>query len=74
MFREPNRIIRMGVPPLRLEILTSLSGVKFADCYAHRVIVDVDGTAVSLIRLEDLRRNKKAAGPLKDRLDLEQLP
>jgi hypothetical protein len=36
LFRVPNNIIRMGVPPIRLEILTAVSGVQFDECYAGR--------------------------------------
>jgi hypothetical protein len=36
-FQQPRRIVRMGVPRVRLEILTSISGVEFADCYERRV-------------------------------------
>jgi hypothetical protein len=63
----------MGVPPVRLEILTSISGVQFADCYGRRLEVELDGVTAPLIDLDDLKRNKLAAGRLKDRLDLEQL-
>jgi predicted nucleotidyltransferase len=73
-FLEPRKIIRMGVPPVRLEILTSISGVDFADCYRRRTRVELDGISVPLIHLEDLKRNKLASGRLKDRLDLENLP
>jgi predicted nucleotidyltransferase len=72
-FLEPRKVIRMGVPPLRLEILTSISGVEFAACYARRLEVELDDTVVNLICLDDLKRNKSASGRLKDRLDLEQL-
>jgi predicted nucleotidyltransferase len=72
-FLKPRKVIRMGVPPLRLEILTSISGVEFAECYARRRKAELDGIAVSLIDLEDLKRNKRATGRLRDRLDLEQL-
>ena len=37
LFLQENKIIRMGVPPLRLEILTTISGVKFSDCYAEKL-------------------------------------
>ena len=60
-FMVPGRVIRMGVPPLRLEILTSISGVDFPECYVRRLKTDWDGEAVNLIRLDDLRRNKKAS-------------
>lgn len=72
-FLEPRKVIRMGVPPVRLEILTSISGVEFQECYGRRVETDWDGVRVPLIGLPDLKRNKRAAGRLKDRLDLEQL-
>jgi len=64
----------MGVPPLRVEILTTISGVDFADCYARRLEAELDGVTVNLIQLEDLKRNKQASGRLKDRVDLQQLP
>jgi hypothetical protein len=68
-FLEPRKVIRMGVPPVRLEILTSISGVEFADCYGRRVEADFDGARVPLIARDDLKRNKLASGRLKDRLD-----
>ena len=70
---EPDRVVRMGVPPLRLEILTSVSGVVFEDCYLRRETVVANDTPVPLIHLDDLKRNKRAAGRLKDLADLEQL-
>jgi hypothetical protein len=73
IFLQPRKVIRMGVPPVRLEILTSISGVDFRDCYGRHVEADWDGVPVPLIDLEDLKRNKQASGRLKDRLDLEQL-
>ena len=72
-FLEPRKVIRMGVPPIRLELLTSISGVEFEDCYPRRLEVEWDCIAVNLIQLDDLKRNKRASGRLKDRLDLEQL-
>ncbi len=73
LFLQENKITRMGVPPLRLEILTTISGVTFAECYAQREIRDIDGVAVSLISLKDLKTNKKASGRYKDLNDLENL-
>jgi hypothetical protein len=64
----------MGVPPVRLAILTSVSGVEFADCYARRLEAELDGIPINLIQLDDLKRNKLASGRLQDRLDLERLP
>jgi hypothetical protein len=72
-FVEPGRIIRMGVPPVRLEILTTISGVDFTECYRRRLKSELSGVPVNRIHLDDLKRNKEASGRLKDRLDLEQL-
>ena len=72
-FLQPGKIIRMGVPPVRLEILTSISGVDFRDCYTRKIDVDWDGVQVPVIHRDDLIKNKQASGRLKDRLDVEEL-
>ena len=72
-FLKPDTVIRMGVPPVRLEILTTISGVEFTGCYARRLQAELDGVPVNFIQIDDLKRNKEATGRLKDRLDLEQL-
>jgi len=74
LFQQERQIVRMGVPPMRLEILTTISGADFTKCYARRVEAELDGVTVNLIQLDDLKRNKRASGGLKDRKDLEQLP
>lgn len=72
-FQVPHKVFRMGVPPVRIEVLTGVSGVDFAACYARRVEVELDGVAVTLIGREDLLANKKAAGRHEDLDDLEHL-
>ena len=74
MFLQPNNIVRMGVIPFRIEILTSIDGVDFSTCFAQKLEMEVDGVAVNLINLENLRKNKQAAGRAKDHNDLENLP
>lgn len=74
LFLQEGQIIRMGVPPLRIEIATSISGVRFEECYATRVIDILDEVEVTLINLTHLKANKKAAGRYKDLNDLENLP
>jgi hypothetical protein len=73
LFLQENKITRMGMPPLRLQILTTISGVAFAECYAERAIEQIDGVQVSLISLKNLKKNKKASGRYKDLNDLENL-
>ena len=73
LFMLPDQVIRMGNPPLRLEILTTIDGVEFSECYERRIVSDVDGVPVTFIALADLKKNKRAAGRPQDLSDLEQL-
>ncbi len=74
VFLKTERIIRMGVIPFRIELLTTISGVNFTECYAERVTDEIDGVKVNLISLHHLKLNKRASGRLKDLDDLEKLP
>ena len=73
LFLQENKIIRMGNPPMRIEVSTGISGVEFEKCYSERVLDALDGIVVPIISLENLKQNKKAAGRLKDLDDLENL-
>jgi hypothetical protein len=73
LFREPNAVVRMGVRPLRIELLTGISGVEFDECYPRREVMDFDGLPVPVICLEDLKANKRASGRYKDLADLDEL-
>ena len=74
LFATPDHVVRFGVEPMRIEILTGLSGVEFAPCFTNRVTRRIDDLDVPFLSLADLRDNKRAAGRTKDRLDLENLP
>jgi hypothetical protein len=71
---KPDQIIRMGAPPFRIEIMTTISGAQFDECYAARTVAELDDVAVSLISLEHLKTNKRSAGRFKDLDDLDHLP
>lgn len=73
LFVEPGRVVRMGVPPVRIELLTSVSGVDFDDCRARRVEATLDGVPVAIISRNDLIANKLAAGRDRDRDDVRRL-
>ena len=74
LFLQPDQIVRMGFEPVRIEVMTSISGVQFDECYRERLETTLDNEPVSLINLRHLRLNKKASGRLKDLSDLENLP
>jgi hypothetical protein len=73
LFLQKPKIIRMGFPPMRLEITTYISGVEFDECFQTRIVDNLDGVEVNLIDLEHLKKNKKASGRTKDIADLENL-
>jgi hypothetical protein len=74
LFLKENQIVRMGVPPIRLEVFTTIPGVQFEECYPFRIVDELDGVQVNLISLEKLKANKRASGRNKDLDDLEHLP
>ena len=74
IFLKEDQIIRIGLPPIRIEVITTISGVSFDECYSERVIGKIDGIQVNLIDLKHLKINKKASGRHKDLNDLENLP
>jgi predicted nucleotidyltransferase len=74
LFQQQRKIVRMGHPPVRIEVMNEIDGVTFDECCARRVNTDFDGIPVDVIGLADLRRNKIASGRPKDLDDLQQLP
>jgi len=74
LFLKYGSLVRMGNYPVRIEIMTSISGVSFDECFAERIDATLDGVDVSLINLDHLKKNKRASGRHKDLADLEQLP
>ena len=73
VFLQKGRIIRMGVEPVRIEILTEISGCEFSQCYAQKVEASLDGIPVKIIGLADLIKNKLKSGRLKDLDDARKL-
>jgi len=48
LFRTRNKVVRTGVPPIRIKILTSISGVEFEAFFAERVMIRIEETVVDL--------------------------
>lgn len=74
LFVQPDRIVRMGIAPLRIEILTDIDGVMFEECFVRSLTESIDGIPVKVIGLDDLKANKRASGRPRDLDDLEHLP
>ena len=73
LFLAERRIVRIGVPPVRIELLTTISGVSFDQCYSERIIGEIDGVEVHIINREHLKQNKQVSGRHKDLDDLQHL-
>lgn len=72
-FIEPDQMLQLGYPPGRIDILTTLPGVEFSECYPARTAIDIEGVLVAFIDLENLKKNKRATGRHQDLADLENL-
>ena len=74
MFLACDKVIRIGIAPVRIDIITSIEGVDFGRSFANRVVKSLDGVEVNIIGLDDLKANKRALGRPKDLDDLSHLP
>ena len=72
-FLKEENIVQLGVPPNRVDIMTTVDGLKFEAAYKRKNIVDWDGIRIPFIGLKDLITNKKASSRLQDLADAENL-
>lgn len=73
LFEGEKSVLRMGVPPNRLEVLAKIAAVDFAACYERRRMMEIDGVHVPVIDLNDLLQNKRSTGRASDQADVERL-
>lgn len=72
-FSAQDRVVELGVPPVRVDIITSLSGVSWEECWAGRQPGAYGDVAVAFIGRSQFIANKRAMGRQKDLADLEAL-
>ncbi len=65
----PDRVFMLGVKPWRIDILTGIDGVTFAEAWATRVPADFHGIRLDVIGRDELLANKRASGRKKDLVD-----
>jgi uncharacterized nucleotidyltransferase DUF6036 len=68
-----NTIFQIGVPPLRIDVITAIDGVEFADAWPDRLETLFGGVSASIISRPHLITNKKASARLQDLADVQQL-
>jgi hypothetical protein len=69
----PDVVAQFGLPPHRIDFLTSISGVEFEEAWAERAEGEIEGVRVPVLGLKSFARNKRASGRTKDLADLEAL-
>ena len=72
-FVKPDVVAQLGVPPYRIDLLTSISGVDFDTAWSERVEGDIAGVRVPVLGRRAFVANKRATGRTKDSADLEAL-
>lgn len=72
-FLSPGYVVQLGQPPGRIDLLTSVTGLDFEECYETRVNIEIRGSKIDFIDLESFKKNKKAVGRYQDLADLENL-
>jgi hypothetical protein len=69
----PGVTYQIGLPPLRIDILTTITGVEFEEAWRSRMDTRFSGQAVSVLSKEHLLKNKRAAGRKQDLADVDWL-
>lgn len=72
-FLKEGQFTQLGCPPHRIDIITSCEGVNFAECYASKNVIEVDGLQIDFIDLENLAKNKVAVARPQDLADVSNL-
>ena len=72
-FLKDNAIIQLGYPPVRIDILNMIDGVKFKEALGHRLTQKMDGVIIPFIGKDDFIKNKKAAGRSQDLTDIKEI-
>jgi hypothetical protein len=72
-FEQKGTVFQIGLPPLRIDIITKISGVEFDEAWSDRAKHNIFGIEVSILSKHHLVQNKRAAGRPKDLLDVEEL-
>jgi hypothetical protein len=72
-FEKPDQVVQLGMPPVRIDLITGISGVSWGEANSAGVVADLGGIPVRFISRDHLVANKRAAGRKKDLADLEAL-
>jgi predicted nucleotidyltransferase len=72
-FKKSDTILRIGNPPVRIEMSNSISGIEFDDVWENKIKDMYGDVTVYYISFDDLLKNKKTSGRPKDLADYDEL-
>ena len=72
-FDRPDQVLQLGVPPVRVDLMTSIEGVSWEEAWEGRAAGDCGGVPASFLGRDQFIANKRAIGRLKDLADIEAL-
>lgn len=72
-FKNPDKVVQLGVPPVRVDIITSITGVSIDEVFSRCVDGKYGSIHVKYIGREEFILNKRSTGRKKDMSDLEAL-
>ncbi len=72
-FLEPDMVVQLGYPPIRIDLITSATGVDFGECWSRRMNIPVGSVEAGFISYDDLIANKRASGRPQDSVDVQVL-
>lgn len=72
-FSTPDRVVQLGLPPFRIDLMTSISGVTFEEAWEGRLAGQLFEVPVSFLGREAFIRNKRASGRPRDLADIRAL-
>lgn len=72
-FNEKDQVFQFGVPPHRIDLMTSIENVEFDEAYKNKLQIQHDGITVNVLSKEYLIKNKVATGRGKDKIDAIEL-
>ena len=73
VFSRPGQVVQLGRPPNRIDLLTQITAVGFAEAWDRSIETKMDDVIVRIIGREDLLQNKRATDRSKDQADVGEL-
>jgi len=71
--QKEEMVFQIGVAPCRIDILTSVDGLKFEEAFSNSKKIDIEGIPVQVLSISDLIKNKRSTGRTKDLADAQDL-